>query len=115
LPPAPPPAPPPPPPAPSVITRPDWLSRPDSGDLDRFYPERAKEDGVTGRATISCTVTARGTLTGCSVVSESPAGAGFGQATIRAASRFRMRPQTVDGKPVEGGTVRVPLVWNLGE
>lgn len=98
-----------------AITRPDWLSRPDAADLDRYYPERAKEEGVNGRATISCRLTARGTLTACSVVSETPAGFGFGQATIRAAGRFRARPQTVDGKPVEGGTIQVPLVWRTGE
>ena len=59
-------------------------------------------------------MTANGSLTGCSVVSESPAGAGFGEATIRAASKFRMRPKTVDGAPVEGARVRVPLTWRLG-
>ena len=114
-PPAPPPAPPPPPPAPPVITRPDWLSRPSGEDLARFYPDRAREEGVSGRATISCTVTARGGLTGCSVVSETPSGSGFGAATLRAAGRFRMKPKTENGQPVEGGTVKVPLVWQLGE
>jgi protein TonB len=98
-----------------VITRPDWLSRPDGSDLERYYPDRAREDGVSGRASMRCTVTARGTLTGCRVLSESPAGAGFGAATLRTASRYRMRPQQENGQPVEGGSVTIPVVWQLGE
>ena len=46
--------------------------------------------------------------------SESPSGMGFGEATVRASSKFRMRPRTVDGAPVEGARVRITLVWNLG-
>jgi len=41
-------------------------------------------------------------------------GMGFGEATIRASSKFRMRPRTVDGAPVEGARVKISLVWNLG-
>jgi protein TonB len=112
--PPPPPPPPAPPPPPPVITRPDWISRPDGSEFARYYPSRAQEDGVSGRATLSCTVTTRGTLTNCQVVSESPAGAGFGRASQQIANRFRMRPQTVNGQPVEAST-RFPIVWQLGE
>ncbi|UTP41202.1 energy transducer TonB [Phenylobacterium sp. LH3H17] len=69
--------------------------------------------GVEGRATISCTVTSKGTLEGCSIVSEDPADQDFGTATLRASKLFKMRPKTQDGAPVEGGTVRIPLRWTL--
>lgn len=68
---------------------------------------------VEGRATISCTVTARGTLEGCSVVSEDPQDYGFGDATLKASKLFKMKPKTLDGSPIEGGTVRIPLRWVL--
>ena len=70
---------------------------------------------TNGRATMSCTVRANGTLTDCSIVSEEPPGAGFGEATLELARFFRMRPMTVDCVPVEGGTVCVPVVWRAPE
>jgi len=109
-----PPAPPPPePPRPSVITSPDWLRRPSAEDIARYYPERAQRMEIEGRATISCTVNARGTLDGCSVASEEPAEGGFGDAALRMARLFKMRPMTKDGAPVEGGTVRIPIRFVL--
>jgi TonB family protein len=105
---------PPPPPPPPVITRPDWLRRPSSEDMARYYPERAQEREISGRAALACTVTTRGTLSGCNVASESPSGAGFGEAALRLANRFQMKPQTVDGKPVEAQT-RFTITFQLPE
>ena len=59
------------------------------------------------------TVTAKGTLVNCDVVSESPENYGFGDAAIRLSKIFRMRPKTSDGAAVEGGTVRIPLAFRL--
>ena len=111
---------PPPPPAPSgpprpeVIENPEWLRHPSSQDLARFYPSRAASEGTEGDAIIECTVQANGRLANCSVVSESPAGAGFGRATLQLATQFQMRPQTHDGAPVGGARVRIPIGWRLG-
>jgi len=107
---------PPPPPAPKgppTITRPDWIRLPDTSDLDRYYPPAAKERGTEGRATQDCVVTVSGTLRECRVVSETPAGQGFGAASIKISSRFKMRPQTSDGQPVGGAHVAVPIRWTL--
>ena len=38
---------------------------------------------------------------------------GFGEATLRMSKLFRMRPKTQDGAPVEGGSVRIPIRFNL--
>jgi protein TonB len=68
---------------------------------------------VSGRATISCTVNARGALDGCNIISEDPSDMGFGDAAMRMSKLFRMRPKTTDGQPVDGGTVRIPLRFVL--
>jgi protein TonB len=96
-----------------VISNPNWDRLPDAEDLARYFPDRAARLEQEGRSVIECTVRANGTVTGCRIVSEDPSGFGFGDAHIRAASRFRMRPKTADGAPVEGGTVRIPLRWTL--
>jgi protein TonB len=59
-------------------------------------------------------VTKDGKLVDCIIVSETPRGAGFGRATIAASRYFKMRPQTKDGVPVDGGKVIIPLRWQLG-
>jgi protein TonB len=81
--------------------------------LARFYPDRAQRLEKEGRAMIECQVAVNGTLVGCHVVSEDPPDMGFGDATLRISKYFKMRPQTKDGTPVAGGTVRIPLVWKL--
>lgn len=99
--------------APSIITNPDWLRRPSADHMAEFYPSRARMRGLAGRATVSCSVLADGTLAACQVISEDPVGEGFGEAAVKMAQVFRMRPMTKDGLPVEGGTVRIPLRFIL--
>lgn len=97
-----------------MITRPDWVRRPDGEDLDRYYPDRAREQEISGRVRLSCVVAANGSIQSCDVTSETPPGAGFGEASRRAALReFRMRPQTKDGQPVGGARVNIPITWTL--
>ncbi|MBW3560540.1 MAG: energy transducer TonB, partial [Proteobacteria bacterium] len=78
------------------------------------YPAAARAAGLSGRATIQCSVTAAGGLSGCVVASEAPEGAGFGAATLAIADRFRISPPSANGRPVEGAVVRVPVLWRLG-
>lgn len=94
---------------PAAITQPDWLRRPSGDDLARFFPREAMRKGQSGRAVISCSVTATGALANCSVVAEDPPGAGFGAAAVAMASKFEMRPMTRNGQPVAGGAVRIPI------
>jgi protein TonB len=111
--PPPPPAPPPPPHTP-VVDNPDWLHKPNGDDYADYYPARAMELDKTGRVTLHCTVTAKGTLADCSA-DEDPPGYGFGDASLRISKLFKMKPLTADGKAVEGGKFSTVIVWKLAE
>jgi TonB family protein len=102
-----------PPARPSVITQPDWLQRPAGSDMANLYPKAAAAQNVEGRATIACKVTAQGTLADCAVTEESPAGQGFGEAALKLATLFKMRPMTRDGVPVDGGKINIPIHFQL--
>ncbi|HEY8616384.1 energy transducer TonB [Phenylobacterium sp.] len=93
----------------SVITMPDWQQRPTFEEMMKVYPEPANRAEVGGRAILECGVTAQGALTGCTVIEETPAGFGFGEAALKLTDKFRMRPMTRDGRPVSGGKVRIPI------
>jgi protein TonB len=81
--------------------------------MAQYYPERAQRLGVNGHAELACSVTASGNLTGCSVVSEDPSDQGFGTAAMKLSRLFKMRPMTRDGQPVGGGSVKIPLSFQL--
>ena len=95
-----------------VVTKPDWVRKPSPESMTRYYPEEAVDSSVSGRVRLSCTLRITGFLENCIVQSEAPAGMGFGEAALRLAPReFRMKPGTVDGKPVEK-TVQISMTFS---
>lgn len=94
-----------------VIQHPDWVQKPTGDDVERFYPSKARAESVSGRATIICDVTNEGSLVHCKVIEESPKGYGFGEAAVSVGQIFQMSPKRVDGQPVDGGVVTIPIVF----
>lgn len=102
-------------PRPSVVTNPDWLETPNVDDMAEHFPKAAIALGITGRATLSCVLDSYGALERCEVINEGPPGLGFGEAALAIKGKFRMKPKAVDGRQVEGGTVRIPIRFVLPE
>jgi TonB family protein len=96
--------------APAEVGDPLWLKGLSVDAVYRFYPSDAAKAGVKeGRATVDCTVTHAGALTGCAVASETPGGLGFGQAALGVAGQMVMNPWTASGAPVDGARVALPI------
>lgn len=96
-----------------VVIEPDWLSPPTAESLAESYPKIAAALDIEGLSIISCGVRKTGRLAACTVADEWPRGLGFGAAALQMSTQFKMRPQTVDGVPTDGGEVRIPLRFKL--
>lgn len=99
----------------ATITNPDWLVRPNAEDMASAYPELATALSLDGRAVVSCAVDTAGRAKSCTVVTEAPKGLGFGQAALVLTDIFRFSPKKVDGRPVPGGSVQIPIRFAMPE
>jgi TonB family protein len=97
----------------AVVTHPDWVRLPNADELAFAYPELARLLAIEGKAGLRCDVTAAGDLDHCVALDETPKGLGFGAAALTLAHTFHMRPKMVDGWPVTGGVVTIPLRFTL--
>lgn len=93
---------------PAVYTQADWAKKPSAAQTAAVYPARAAEAGVGGSATLTCAVAGTGFVSACKVVNESPSGQGFGNAALKLAPFFQMRPKMEAGIPI-AGTVTIPI------
>lgn len=89
-------------------SNPDWLRRPTPEDLLSVWPANQTNKG---RAVISCIVDIAGVLRDCAVLSETPAGGGFGQAAMALTPQLMMRPALRAGKPVHS-FVSIPITFS---
>ena len=72
---------------------PDWRRLPmRPADYLAAYPADALRGGVSGSAVLDCVVSSADQPAQCSVVKESPDGAGFGAAAVKLSRFYRFRP-----------------------
>lgn len=91
---------------------PDWLRKPSGAELRAAWPAKAMAEGVEGQVVLGCVVNIRGGLERCAVVSESPAGEGFGAAALLLVPSFQLKPEVKDGQPV-ASEVQIPIVFKM--
>jgi hypothetical protein len=72
-----------------AVLHPYFKTRPTKEAAEASWPAEARRQGVAGWASAVCQVRAN-RLQDCKVISESPAGMGFGQALLGLAPEFRM-------------------------
>lgn len=94
-----------------VFAAPQWLEAPVI-DVQTYYPREAFKAHMPGRVVVAGDIAASGELR-CRVVSEEPADAGFGQAGLEICRQFRLSPLKIDGVPVDGGQVEVPISFSV--
>jgi len=92
------------------LAAPSWTRRPNVAD---FYPQAAMRRELSGRVVLSCTINGSGRPDACSVVEETPAGMGFGEAAMRMARTMRAAPLGADGQPVAGKRFEIPVNFTL--
>jgi len=95
-----------------TVHAPAWAALPSAQDFQASFPKTA--NGVNDvRVTLVCAVAAGGTLSGCEVGREEPAGQGYGAAALALAPKIRVSPWSLEGEATIGAKVRVPLHYQL--
>ena len=78
---------------------------PSREELMAAWPKAAATRGLEGDALARCKVDLAGALSGCEVVVERPARAGFGEALLSLASLYRLAPAAQTGRPADASVL----------
>ena len=84
------------------ISDPLWVVSPHDPWTNGFIPEMSARPKQKGHATVRCVATEIGTLVNCWVQEETPAGFGFGEASLLILQHARMQPVSAGGAFVAG-------------
>ncbi len=93
-----------------MVTQPSWLQTPTAEDIGRVTP-LLPEPPAEVHVLMVCRITAAGGLEACTIRSESPTGLGYGAAALALAPIFKMPAVDLDGRPVAGRMVQIPIIW----
>lgn len=77
------------------------------------YPRRALQRGIEGWVLLEFTVTKQGGTKDIIVVSSEPKSSIFHSSAKRAATKFKYKPRTEDGQPIEVHGVRNKIIFQL--
>ena len=95
-----------------TVKTPKWAALPSVTEIQAAVPKT--EGGPNNaRVTLVCNVEAGGSLNGCAVDREEPAGQGFGPAILTLAPKFKVELMSAEGMPTVGAKVRVPVRFDL--
>jgi TonB family protein len=90
-----------------------WAEAPSYADVVAAYPKKARDEKMTGRATVSCNMSPEGRLTTCSIVSSAPRGYGFDTAAKALAKRFRYEiTKESDKAATRSVSVHLPVTFD---
>ncbi|MBX7249732.1 MAG: energy transducer TonB [Caulobacteraceae bacterium] len=89
--------------------KPSWRRLPSEEQMTAVFPEQAWKDGVSGGATLECTVMVTGRVKDCIVKIETPPGQGFGAAVLSLSRYFVVTPRRINGRPVEA-RINIPYM-----
>ena len=92
-----------------TLVQPALVTAPTRAQIQAAYPVRALADQIDGAAILDCLVTDRGLLAKCVITGETPVGYGFGAAALDLVGDFVLKPRLIDGDPIGGAEVRVPV------
>jgi hypothetical protein len=81
----------------------DWVVEPKPGDFSTSLTQAAWRAGGEGQAVMNCLVSRGGGMHDCMVVYQNPPGKGFGAMALRFQGLLKLKPATVDGRPIEIG------------
>lgn len=96
------------------VGQPVWTVGLDPKHMATLFPAQAVAKGLTtGRGVAECTAGADGTLQNCHPVAGDPDELGFSQSAVKVASVMRMNLWTQEGGPIDGATIRLPVVFKL--
>jgi len=80
--------------------------------LERVYPSRLRDTGVTGHTTVLLVIDKTGAVEPGSVTVQETTHDAFRDAAVRAAEHFRFRPARLHGVPVSV-VISIPIDWQI--
>ncbi len=83
---------------------------PSAADLMAAWPARAAQHGTEGNAIARCQAGTEGALSACQVIIERPARAGFGEALLALAPKYRLTPAPQGERPPDA-PVLISASW----
>lgn len=89
------------------ITEPVWDRRPAMAVASRHYPRALAEAGGGARAVVDCVAAPDGALSDCRIVADSRPGLGAGEAALKLATHYRLKPLDAKGEAVVGRRLRL--------